>query len=165
MVDMATKAEPSVEVDLGFLLAQASFTLSTELTAALAAIGITPRAYCVLTRAIGEEKTQGALAAEAALDKTTMVVTVDELEAAGLAERRPSTTDRRVRIIAVTAEGERKVADGQEIVDGVYRDVLDDLSPEERDGFLTGLVRLAGGRLSTPVQCHKPPRRRAPRAS
>lgn len=162
---MATSADTRIDADLGFLLARASFVLATELTAALATIGVTPRGFCVLSRALGEEKTQGVLAAEAALDKTTMVVTVDELEAAGLAERRPSTTDRRVRIIAVTPEGERTVAEGRAIVDEVHRSVLEDLSPEERDSFVAGLERLAGGRLATPVECHRPPRRRAPRLS
>jgi DNA-binding MarR family transcriptional regulator len=160
---MATSIDPKVDVDLGFLLAQASFALSTELTAALAEIGITPRGFCVLSKALGAEKTQGSLAAEAALDKTTMVVTVDELERAGLAERRPSATDRRVRTIAVTPAGERIVSEGAAIVDGVYADVLAGLPEEQRAGFLAGLVQLAGGRLSTPVECAKPPRRRAPR--
>ena len=41
------------------------------------------------------------------LDKTTMVVTVDELERAGLAERQASSTDRRARIIKVTPAGRR----------------------------------------------------------
>jgi DNA-binding MarR family transcriptional regulator len=160
---MATRAA-KVDVDLGFLLAQASFALSTELTAALSAVGLSPRSFCVLSKARGAEKTQGTLASESALDKTTMVVTVDELERAGLAERRPSSTDRRVRIIAVTPEGERLVDEGAEIVDRVYRDVLVDLPEGEREAFLAGLVRLAGGRLSTPVECERPPRRRAPRA-
>jgi MarR family transcriptional regulator for hemolysin len=160
---MATSAEPKVEIDLGFLLAQASFSLTTEITAALAVLGVTPRGFCVLSKALDAEKTQGVLATESALDKTTMVVTVDELERAGLAERRPSTTDRRVRIIAVTPEGERIVTEGSEIVDRVYRDVLGELSEEHRAGFLAGLAELAGGRLSTPVECAKPPRRRAPR--
>jgi MarR family transcriptional regulator for hemolysin len=160
---MATRAESRVDVDLGFLLAQASFALTTEMTAALSAIGVTPRGFCVLSKALAAEKTQGALATEAALDKTTMVVTVDELEREGLAERRPSTTDRRVRIISVTPEGERIVAEGAAIIDGVYADVLADLPEELREGFMAGLVQLAGGRLSTPVECAKPPRRRAPR--
>jgi DNA-binding MarR family transcriptional regulator len=160
---MATRAEPRVDVDLGFLLAQASFALTTEMTAALSAIGVTPRGYCVLSKALDAEKTQGALAVEVALDKTTMVVTVDELEREGLAERRPSTTDRRVRIISVTPEGERIVAEGAGIIDGVYEDVLSELPEDLREGFMAGLVQLAGGRLSTPVECAKPPRRRAPR--
>jgi MarR family transcriptional regulator for hemolysin len=161
---MATSAASKVDVDLGFLLAQASFALTTELTAALAEVGLSVRGFCVLSKALGAEKPQGTLAAEAALDKTTMVVTVDELERAGLAERRPSTTDRRSRIIAVTPEGERMVERGATIVDRVYADVLEDLPEEERAAFLSGLVRLAGGRLSTPVECQRPPRRRPPRA-
>jgi MarR family transcriptional regulator for hemolysin len=164
MIAMATKSASRMEADLGFLLAQASFALSTELTAALAEIGISVRGFCVLAKALAAEKTQGALAAEAALDKTTMVVTVDELERAGLAERRLSTTDRRTRIIAVTPEGERMAAAAEAIVDRVYREVLEELPEEEREGFLAGLERLARGRLSTPVPCERPPRRRAPRS-
>ncbi|MEK8105286.1 MarR family winged helix-turn-helix transcriptional regulator [Micromonospora sp. M12] len=41
------------------------------------------------------------------MDKTTMVVTLDQLERAGLAERRPVPTDRRARLVAVTPAGRR----------------------------------------------------------
>ena len=61
--------------------------------------------HCVLYHALGGEFTQIQLAEQCALDKTTMVVTMDALEKAGLAERRPSPTDRRARIIAVTDAG------------------------------------------------------------
>ena len=61
--------------------------------------------HCVLIKALEGDCTQIQLAERCALDKTTMVVTVDELEKAGLAERRPSPTDRRARIIAVTDAG------------------------------------------------------------
>ena len=99
-------------------------------------------------RRCGAEKTQGALAAEAALDKTTMVVTVDELERAGLAERRPSTTDRRVRIIAVTPEGERLVRRGRrDRRRACTADVLD---------------RPAGGGARGVPRRARPPRRRPP---
>src|SRR3982751_4178632 len=88
-----------------FLLGQASHALTAEMTAGLESLGITPRSHCVLTHALGAERTQIELASMCALDKTTMVVTVDALEKAGLAERRPSATDRRARIIAVTEAG------------------------------------------------------------
>ena len=64
----------------------------------------------------------------------------------------------------MTPEGERMVEEGAAIVDRVYRDVLEGLPEEEREGFLAGLVRLTAGRLATPAECEKPPRRRAPRA-
>ena len=93
--------------DLIFLLSQAAHALETELTAELEQLGITPRSHCVLSHALDGEFTQIELAERCALDKTTMVVTIDELERAGLAERRPSPTDRRARIIAVTDAGAR----------------------------------------------------------
>jgi len=97
--------------NLCWLLSRASYTLTTELTAAMEDLGVSPRAHAVLTAAAGGEHSQTELARMVGLDKTTMVVTLDELEAAGLAERRASPTDRRVRVIAVTAAGARKLAE------------------------------------------------------
>src|ERR671930_2763369 len=77
--------------NLSWLLSQASYTLATELTAGLERLGVSPRAYCVLTAAMAGEPTQTQLAHMVGLDKTTMVVTIDELEGAGLAKRRPSS--------------------------------------------------------------------------
>jgi MarR family transcriptional regulator for hemolysin len=91
--------------DLIFLLQQAVHSLESEMTHRLAAVGVTPRSYCVLYHALAGEFTQIQLAEQCALDKTTMVVTLDGLERAGLAERRPSPTDRRARIVAVTEAG------------------------------------------------------------
>jgi len=93
------------------------------------------------------------------------VFTLDELERAGLAERRRSRTDRRARIIAVTPAGARMVENGVAITTRVYEDVLSSLTARERDGFVRALDRLVGegGRLSTPVRCEPPVRRRTPR--
>ena len=152
------------ETDLAFLLSQASHALATELTVRLSEVGITPRSYCVLSRAMSGELTQSQVAELCALDKTTMVVTLDALERDGLAERRPSSSDRRARIIGVTKEGERVAAAADAIVALTYSDVLAALPEDQRDTFLDCLNRLVAGRLSHPPDCSKPPRRRAPRA-
>jgi MarR family transcriptional regulator, transcriptional regulator for hemolysin len=153
------------ETDLAFLLSQASHALATELTVRLEELGITPRSHCVLSTALGRELTQSQVAEKCALDKTTMVVTLDALERAGLAERRPSSSDRRARIIGVTVEGERVVAAADAIVALTYSDVLAALPESQREPFLDSLARLVGGRLSAPPECQKPPRRRAPRTA
>ncbi len=88
---------------------------------------ISGRAYHVLRAATSGEHTQKALAEMVGIDKTTMVVTVDELEAAGLAERRPSPTDRRAHVIAVTKAGERKLAKAEAIKEQVQAEVLETL--------------------------------------
>src|SRR2546423_298364 len=95
--DIATCSAP----DLSFLLDHTSHVLRTRMAAALAEVGMTARMHCVLVKAAEQERTQIQIAELGDIDKTTMVVTVDALEKAGLAERRPSTTDRRgpVRVV------------------------------------------------------------------
>ena len=158
----AESPEPLV-ANIGWLLSQASYVLNTQLTAALEELGMSPRAYCVLATAMSREFTQIELAHAVGVDKTTMVVTLDELEAAGLAQRRPSTEDRRARVVAVTPAGKRKVAKAEEIVDRTHAEVLAVLPARERKVFVDALMRLVGDRLSTPAACAQPVRRRAPR--
>ena len=71
--------------NLAWLLYRAHWALASELTAALAPVGVSPRGYHVLKAALSGEHTQTELAEMVGLDKTTMVVTVDELERDGLA--------------------------------------------------------------------------------
>lgn len=158
----ATETSQSFSRNLGWLLKQASYALSTELVAALAPLKVSPRAYHVLAAALTGEHTQTELAQLVGLDKTTMVVTIDELEAAGLAKRLPSSQDRRARVITVTKAGKRKVAEGHKIMARVEDEVLATLPPGERTGLLDALNRLVSDRLSEPVQCTPPVRRREP---
>lgn len=138
------------DVDLMFLFNQAGHALNTRLNEALAEIGVTPRGQCVLAKAMTGEHTQGQLAEMAGLDKTTMVVTLDHLEREGLAERRPSATDRRARIVAVTEQGRRTAAEAQAIVDRVVADTLGVLDTGEREAFVASLDRLVDGPLASP---------------
>jgi len=157
---LAPSESGPLSADFGWLLGQAKHAYATEVTAALEQIGISPRGYFVLATALTGEHTQTELAQRIGLDKTTMVVTIDELEKAGLAERRPSESDRRARVIAVTSAGEKTVARGEAVVAAVQEEVLASLPKDEREGLLRALCRLVGDRLSTPVPCAKPVRRR-----
>jgi MarR family transcriptional regulator for hemolysin len=161
---MAATAKPTEQpmpqdapADLGWLLWQASHVLKTQLTAALEEVGISPRDHHVLKKAMTGDLTQIDIAHAIGLDKTTMVVTLDELEKAGLARRRPSAKDRRARIVEVTPKGRRKVAQGEEIVERVQAEALGALSPDEREAFLAALCRLAS---ASPAECAQPVRRR-----
>ncbi|MGM1061452.1 MarR family winged helix-turn-helix transcriptional regulator [Saccharothrix sp. Mg75] len=156
---MSATAPARTEPDLSFLLDRTGHVLRTRVAAALAEIGLTARMHCVLVHALEEERTQVRLAELGDMDKTTMVVTVDALEAAGLAERRPSTTDRRARIVSVTEKGAEVAARSRRIVDGVHRDALGALPDDEREVLLRALDRLATGHLSTPVEAPATARR------
>jgi MarR family transcriptional regulator, transcriptional regulator for hemolysin len=163
-VTLAPPAQEPLKADLCWLLSRASYILTTELTAAFEGLGLSPRAHCVLATAMTGDLSQTEIAQRVGLDKTTMVVTLDELEAAGLAERRPSSEDRRARIIAVTTAGQRKVREAEEIADRIRADVLSALPEDDREVFLDALTRLVSDRLSEPAECARAPRRRAPRA-
>ena len=146
--------------DLGFLFNHAGHVVDTELTAKLAELGTTPREICVLGKALGAELTQSRLGELAGLDKTTMVVTMDKLERAGLAERRPSATDRRARIVAVTPAGEKLLAAGQKVVDRAHVDMLAALPEADREVFVRCMSALVGERLARPVVSDRSVRRR-----
>lgn len=154
-------AEPpeTLASDLCWMLSRASHALTTELTAALEGSGISPRGHQVLAAATDGEHTQTDLARLVGIDKTTMMVTLDELEAAGLAKRRPLSTDRRARVITVTRAGEKKLRELEQVFDRVREDVLGILPEDDREVFLRCLGQLACGRLSAPVACSHPVRR------
>src|SRR4051795_4630 len=160
-----TPTQAPLTGNLCWLLSRASYTLTTELTRAMEDLGLSPRVHAVLSAAITSDHTQTELARMVGLDKTTMVVTMDELEAAGLAERRPAPADRRARVIAVTAAGRKKLKQAEHIGDRIRDDVLSALPEEDRATFVDALQTLACGRLSAPLQCNAPRRRRAPRSA
>ncbi|MFD6421816.1 MarR family winged helix-turn-helix transcriptional regulator [Streptomyces sp. NPDC060198] len=145
--------------DLSYLLNHTSHVLRTRMAAALDEVGLTPRMHCVLEHALEEERTQAQLAEIGDMDKTTMVVTVDALEGAGLAERRPSRLDRRARIISVTDKGAELAVRSRRIVDRVHAEALEGLAENDRALFVRALEQLAQGPLSEPVDSPRPARR------
>jgi MarR family transcriptional regulator for hemolysin len=160
-----TAARTAPSVDLSMLLNQAGYALTSRLSAALEEVGVSVRVYCVLAKAAEGEYTQGQLAELAWMDKTTMVVTLDEMEARGLAERRHSPGDRRVRVIAITAEGRQVLGEADRIVQALYDELLAGVGPRQRDAFLAVLQQLVAGPLAAPFHLEKPARRRRQRSA
>ncbi len=146
-------------MDLLFLLNQASYALGNEMATRLAGLDITPRHFCVLSNALAGELTQIRLAERSMLDKTTMVVTLDELERRGLVVRRPSRADRRVKLVAVTADGKLVLSRAQAIVEQMQRDVLESLPDARREAFAEALTELVNGPLASPSHVERSLRR------
>jgi DNA-binding MarR family transcriptional regulator len=149
--------------NLNWLLTQAHYALASELAGAFEPLGITPRGHSVLAAAMTGSQTQKQLAELVGVDKTTMVVTLDELEAAGLARRVASPNDRRARVVEVTKAGERKVTEANQVAKRVQEDVLSSLEDADGATLLDGLSELVRNRLAEPSAC-KAVRRREPRA-
>jgi MarR family transcriptional regulator, transcriptional regulator for hemolysin len=146
-------------MDLLFLLNQASYALGNEMATRLAEVGITPRHYCVLSNARGQDLTQIRLAERSMLDKTTMVVTLDELERQGLVERRPWAADRRVKQVFVTPAGEDAIDRARVVVEQMQSDVLGSLPEDRREEFATALTALVNGPLASPSHVEHAQRR------
>lgn len=164
---MDTRSAEEIRSDLSYLFDKASQSLAARMAGALAVLNISPRDYCVLSKAAPAALTQGELAEVALMDKTTMVVTLDRLESDGLARRAPSPTDRRARIVETTDSGDATVSEARTIIDRVYDEVIGALPADQRDAFLDALVTLVGpgGPLSEVEATPNAPRRRATRSS
>jgi DNA-binding MarR family transcriptional regulator len=158
----APSAEECLASNLSWLLSQAHYGLASEVHSAFAPLGISGRSYHVLTAALTGDYSQTELADLVGLDKTTMVVTMDELERQGLAERQPSEHDRRARVIVVTRAGKRKVDQAREVIEKIQADVLEAIPARQRDAFLRGLGELVRTRFGDCGAC-APQRRREPK--
>jgi DNA-binding MarR family transcriptional regulator len=75
------------------------------------------------------------------IDRSTMVLLIDELEAAGLAKRRPHPKDRRAREVAITPKGRRVLEQGRRMARQVEDEVLGGLNANERRELLELLRR------------------------
>jgi len=75
------------------------------------------------------------------IDPSTMVSLIDQLEAAGLAKRRPHATDRRAREVVITPKGRRLLERGRQMSMQVEDEVLQGLTAAERRQLLTLLRR------------------------
>jgi DNA-binding MarR family transcriptional regulator len=115
-----------------------------------------PRGYQVLMFAAGEAPaTQLALAQQLGIDRTVMTYLLDDLERAGLVERRPDPADRRARRVAATPEGRTRLALIDDRLRQVEAAVLAPLSAAEAAAFRAMLQRLTtqADRLSVEAAC------------
>jgi DNA-binding MarR family transcriptional regulator len=130
--------------DLGWGLGMVFRAYVSAAHAAVADLPGGPRGYQVLSAAAqGTVGSQLALAQHLGVDRTVMTYLLDDLELAGLIERRPDPADRRARRIVATTEGTELLA----ILDGRLRaaeaHLLAPLHEEARTTFRSQVRRLA----------------------
>jgi DNA-binding MarR family transcriptional regulator len=124
----------------------------------LARHGITMWGYVVLNALRdAPQSTQAALAEKIGADKTRIIATLDDLQAAGLITREPDPADRRARLLSITPAGSRARRAVQEGIQRGEERVLAELPPAERRAFLRAAERLsalpAARILAGPLGC------------
>jgi DNA-binding MarR family transcriptional regulator len=124
---------------LFFRLWRVSHTRTAE---ALDSLGLTTALFGLLN-VLGthEGAIQQELGATMGIDPSTMVSLIDQLEAAGLAKRRPRPTDRRAREVVITAKGRRVLEKARQLAMQVEDEVLRGLSGADRRQMLALLRR------------------------
>jgi DNA-binding MarR family transcriptional regulator len=134
----------TVESDLGWALGTVMRSYMAAAHDAVDGVPGGPRGYQVLAAAgRGEPGSQLALAHRLGVDRTVMTYLLDDLETAGLVERRPDPADRRARRVVLTEAGTARLCDVERRLRTAEEHVLGPLEPAERETLRTLLRRLA----------------------
>jgi DNA-binding MarR family transcriptional regulator len=86
------------------------------------------------------------------MDDNTVVLLLNELEAAGFTVRRRDPGDRRRHIVEITPAGRRAIERAEKAQEGIEEELLGDLSQEERTTLGTLLSRVMEGLLKAPAE-------------
>jgi DNA-binding MarR family transcriptional regulator len=141
---MAGSISTDVEVaefagQLFFRLWRASHTRTAQ---ALNSVGLTPALFALLN-VLGARgaSIQQQLSSDMGIDPSAMVKLINELEDAGLAERRRRPGDRRAWEVTITPKGTRTLDGARRLVTQVEDEVLGALADADRRQLLTLLRR------------------------
>jgi DNA-binding MarR family transcriptional regulator len=129
---------------LAFLLSQVGARSAHVFADRLAPLGISPRAYGVLSNlSAAGTQTQQQLADALGIHRNNMVGLIDDLEAAGWARRHRNEQDRRAFDIHLTEEGARLVHQVDEAIPDVDDEVGRGLTDDERQQMVALLLTMS----------------------
>jgi len=146
-------AGPVASSASSLLIAQLARGMRRRIEQAIAPTGLRPRELLTLQQL--QERgpsAQQTLAELAGVDATNIVAVLNSLEDAGLIDRRRDRADRGRAIIALSAQGEERLADLDRALREVDDEILAPLSPAERQS-LNDLLTRAVQHIAT----HGPP--------
>lgn len=127
-----------------FLLKRLGVAAKEESLEAYEAAGLHPYHYAILAALDrGAHETQGAVADALGYDKGQLVGLLDELEEAGLVERRRDPADRRRHVVQMTPAGKKELERLRRLSAQVEDEFMSSLSENEREQLHGLLLRLA----------------------
>jgi DNA-binding MarR family transcriptional regulator len=142
--DTADTCASALHADLGWTLGTVFRAYLKATDAVMADLPGAHRGYQILTTAVrAVPATQLSIAQRLGVDRTVMTYLLDDLERAGLIERRPDPADRRARHIVATDQGRSTLAELALRLRDVEEHVLVCLDEAERATVRTLLRRLA----------------------
>jgi DNA-binding MarR family transcriptional regulator len=128
----------------GYLLSRMGFYASRQFAQRLESLGLTPRMWGAMNVLDHEGAvSQQQLGRAIGMDPSSMVSTIDELEARGWVERRRHPTDRRAHALHITDAGRETLTRGRRLAGGAQNELLAPLDDAERAQLHDLLLRLA----------------------
>ena len=130
----------------GYLLSRCGMYAARQFGERLQTLGLTPRLWGALN-VLDHEGTvsQQQLGQAIGMDPSSMVSTIDELESAGLVERRRHPSDRRAHALHMTSKGRETLASGRKLAKQAHNELLAPLSADERRALHDLLLKIAVG--------------------
>jgi MarR family transcriptional regulator, lower aerobic nicotinate degradation pathway regulator len=129
----------------GYLMARLGEASRRRFHKALEPEGLHPRHFGVMTMlAAHPGMSQHQLHEKTAIDPSSMVAVIDELEARGLVERLSDPADRHARQVFLTEQGEQALQRIRGLAAGLQREFFGALTAEERKTLHALLRKLAG---------------------
>ncbi|TMK98135.1 MAG: winged helix-turn-helix transcriptional regulator [Actinobacteria bacterium] len=137
---------PPTSHSVGFTLSSLGYAVAARFRATLAPLQLEPREFALLrTVASAEGRSQQAVGGLLQIPASRMVAFVDALEGRGLLERRHNPLDRRTRELHLTDRGRSLLERALALAVDFERELLADLSLQEREQLLALLQRVGLG--------------------
>jgi DNA-binding MarR family transcriptional regulator len=128
----------------GYLISRMGMVAQKQFQERLDSLGLTTRMWGALNVLEAEGPiTQHALCKGIDMDPSSMVATIDELEAQGLVERRRHPSDRRAHALHITDKGQQTLKRGRQLARESQERLLAPLDAGEREQLHDMLLRLA----------------------
>jgi MarR family transcriptional regulator, lower aerobic nicotinate degradation pathway regulator len=144
VVKLGTRPPYELVCSPAFLLKRLGWAIKDRTFEAFEAAGESAYHYSVL--AVLEEsprETQATIADALGYDRSWLVGLLDELEEAGLIERKRDPADRRRHLVSLQPAGKKRLARLRAISHGVEEEFLAPLDPEQREQLHAVLLTLA----------------------
>ncbi len=128
----------------GYLISRMGMVAQKRFAERLESLELTTRMWGAMNVLEADgEMTQHALGKCVGIDPSSMVATIDELEAKGLVERRRHPNDRRAHALHLTPKGKQTLTRGRELARSAQEELLAPLDADERQHLHEMLLRLA----------------------
>ena len=156
----AALLHPALVRNTGYLISRLGYYAPSSSRSGWPRLGLTPRMWGAMNTLDHEgDVSQQQLGRAIGMDPSSMVSTIDELEAKGWVQRRPHPTDRRAYALHITDAGRETLTRARRLAGGAQNELLaplDDIERAQLHDLLLRLVTAVGADDKDPIDFRDP---------